>query len=70
MLVAKAGSLAETWEASLRQVHALGCSLKTQYDKPEDPPSKDCTMIMIVEDPMSEPAIHRCFDVTTLGIRR
>jgi thymidylate synthase len=38
-----------------------GLSIKTEYDKEGDPPSKDCTMIMEIEDPMSEPRIHRAF---------
>ena len=38
-----------------------GCDIKTQYDKPDDPPSKDATMIVTVHDPLAEPMIHRDF---------
>jgi len=42
-------------------LYELGCDIKTQYDKPEDPPSKDATMILVVHDPAAEPMIHRDF---------
>jgi len=61
VLAASAFSLAETWERSLVALHSGGCDIKTQYDKPEDPPSKDCTMIMCVQNPLSEPMIHLDF---------
>jgi len=59
VLFVEGNSLAETWEKSLIEVHAKGCDIKTEYDKPEDPPSKDCTMIMVVRDPLAEPMIHK-----------
>jgi thymidylate synthase len=58
VLAVSAYSLAETWERSLVALHSSGCDIKTQYDKPTDPPSKDCTMIMSVQDPLAEPMIH------------
>jgi thymidylate synthase len=38
-----------------------GCDIRTQYDKPEDPPSKDATMTIVVQDPLKEPLIHKDF---------
>jgi len=44
-----------------------GCDIRTQYDEKDPagnflyPPSKDSTMIMVVDDPLSEPYIHKCF---------
>jgi thymidylate synthase len=38
-----------------------GCDIKTQYDKPDDPPSKDATMIVTIHNPLAEPMIHRDF---------
>jgi thymidylate synthase len=35
--------------------------MKTQYDKPDDPPSKDATMIITIADPLKEPMIHKDF---------
>ena len=60
-------SLAEAWENSLLGLCAYGCEVRTEYDAiaPDgtfcDPPSKDCTMVMVVEDPSSEPLIHKAF---------
>jgi thymidylate synthase len=42
-------------------LHEKGCNLKTQYDKPEDPPSKDATMIITITNPLCEPMIHKDF---------
>ena len=61
ILTARGNGLAEAWENSLLEVYYNGLSMKTQYDKSEDPPSKDCTMLMIVNDPFGEPMIHRDF---------
>jgi thymidylate synthase len=52
-------TLPEAWEKSLIEVWQKGIEIKTQYDRPNDPPSKDATMIMVVNEPYSEPRIHR-----------
>lgn len=49
------------WELSLIELHQKGCNLKTEYDKPEDPPSKDATMLITITDPLAEPMIHKDF---------
>ncbi|MBN2008268.1 hypothetical protein JW960_02855 [candidate division KSB1 bacterium] len=54
-------SLADAWEKSLIALHEHGCNIKTEYDKPEDPPSKDCSMNIVVEQPLAEPMIHKDF---------
>jgi len=53
--------IARAWERSLIELHARGCSLKTEYDKPDDPPSKDATMVITITDPLAEPMIHKDF---------
>jgi len=53
--------VARAWENSLIELHRNGCRIKTQYDKPDDPPSIDATMMITVLDPLSEPVIHRDF---------
>lgn len=60
-IVVSGKTIPEVWEKSLIAVWQRGCLIKTQYDKPEDPPSRDCTMVMTIEDPLSEPRIHRGF---------
>lgn len=51
--------IARAWENSLIRLYEQGCDISTQYDKPDDPPSKDATMIITVDDPLTEPMIHR-----------
>ena len=61
VLHVEADCIARAWEESLILLHEKGCHLKTQYDKPEDPPSKDATMIITITDPLREPMIHKDF---------
>lgn len=61
VLTAEGQSIAQAWENSLVKLFESGCRLKTQYDKPDDPPSRDATMIITVAEPLSEPMIHRDF---------
>lgn len=58
VLFVEGANLPEAWEKSLISLNEKGCSIKTEYDKPEDPPSKDCSMTIVVEDPLAEPMIH------------
>lgn len=59
VLAASGRSIAEAWENSLVLLNENGQAIKTMYDKPGDPPSKDCTMVVVVEDPFAEPMIHK-----------
>jgi len=54
-------TLPEAWERAVLACWNQGAAIRTEYDKPGDPPSKDCTMIWTVEDPFAEPRIHRAF---------
>ena len=54
-------SLAEAYEKALVALYEKGTRFKTQYDKPGDPLSLDCTMNLTVLDPMAEPMIHKAF---------
>ena len=54
-------SLAEAYEAALVGLYKQGTRFKTQYDKPDDPLSLDCTMNITVLDPESDPMIHQAF---------
>ncbi len=53
--------LARAYENALVSLYRKGTRLKTQYDKPGDPPSLDCTMNITVLDPESDPMIHQAF---------
>jgi thymidylate synthase len=61
VLHVEADSIARAWEQSLIELYKRGCDVKTQYDKPGDPPSKDATMVITVTDPLREPMIHKDF---------
>ncbi len=39
-------TLPEAWEKAVISTWEDGLSIKTEYDKPEDPLSKDCSMVM------------------------
>jgi len=66
LAVAGAG-LAEAWELSLLALYGHGTEVRTEYDQKGDdgefvdPPSLDCSMRMVIADPLSEPMIHRAF---------
>lgn len=61
VLHVEADCIARGWENSLIELHRSGCSVRTQYDRPDDPPSKDATMILTITDPLKEPMIHKDF---------
>ena len=61
VLHVEADCIARAWEESLIALNRNGCDLKTQYDKPDDPPSKDATMVITILEPLSEPMIHKDF---------
>jgi thymidylate synthase len=61
VLHVEADSIARAWEESLIVLHKSGCDIKTQYDKPGDPASKDATMLITITDPLKEPMIHKDF---------
>jgi len=56
-----ADCLPEAWEKAVLAVWDKGLEIKTQYDKPQDPPSKDATVIVTVTNPLGEPRIHKNF---------
>jgi thymidylate synthase len=59
VLMVEGNALAEAWEKSVVGVYRQGCAMRTEYDKPDDPPSKDSTMTIVVHDPLAEPMIHK-----------
>jgi len=56
-----ADCLPEAWEKAVLAVWDNGLEVKTQYDKPEDLPSKDATVVITITDPFREPRIHKNF---------
>lgn len=60
-LAIEAQCLPEAWEKAVLAVWTQGASVKTEYDKPGDPPSKDATVMVTVANPFAEPRIHKNF---------
>src|SRR4030065_251700 len=56
-----ADCLPEAWEKAVLAVWDKGLDVKTQYDKPQNPPSKDATVIIPFTAPLAEPRIHKNF---------
>jgi thymidylate synthase len=61
VITIKAKTIPEAWEKAVLATWKDGIVIRTEYDQKDDPPSKDCTMIMVIEDPFAEPRIHRAF---------
>jgi thymidylate synthase len=61
VLHARGKSLAEAYENALVELYANGGRMSTQYDKPGDPQSIDATMNITIEEPLSDPMIHKAF---------
>jgi thymidylate synthase len=53
--------LPQAWEKAVIAVWDNGINVKTQYDKPQDYPSRDATVMITVKDPFTEPRIHKNF---------
>lgn len=56
-----ADCLPEAWEKTVLAVWDDGLEMRTEYDKPGDPSSKDATVMVAVTDPFCEPRIHKNF---------
>ena len=54
-------TIPEAWEKALLAVWERGVELRTEYDKPGDPPSLDATVTVEVLEPLGEPRIHKNF---------
>jgi thymidylate synthase len=54
-------SLAGAYEKALVNLYDKGLPMRTQYDREEDPPSIDATMNITIDEPWSDPMIHKAF---------
>ena len=59
-LHAQGTTLPLAWEQAVLALWAHGDKVKTEYDKPGDPPSRDAFMTIEVLRPLREPRIHMC----------
>ena len=58
VLMVSGRGVPEVWEKSLLLLWEQGTRIPTEYDREGDEPSVDCTMILVVKDPLSEPRLH------------
>ncbi|MHA2007525.1 MAG: thymidylate synthase [Promethearchaeota archaeon] len=49
----------DAWLSAVGQVLYNGDDIKTEYDNPEDPPSKDATVLVEVKEPLSTPIMRK-----------
>jgi thymidylate synthase (methanogen type) len=49
----------DAWLSALVQVLYNGDDIKTEYDKDDDPPSKDATVLIEIKNPLHDPIIRR-----------
>ena len=54
-------TLAEAYENALLALYENGIPFRTQYDKPGDPLSIDCTLNLTILEPETDPVIHMAF---------
>ncbi|MGQ9691314.1 MAG: thymidylate synthase [Thermoproteota archaeon] len=55
VIVVEGKCIPEVWEKSIVELWNRGVFVKTEYGND----SRDCTMLMIIREPMSEPRIHK-----------
>ena len=49
----------DAWLSAVGQVLFNGDDIKTEYDKAEDPPSKDATVLIEISEPLSSPIMRK-----------
>ena len=54
-------TIPQAYEKAIKEVWEKGVSVQTEYDRPEDPPSKDATVIITIREPFRQPRFHRSF---------
>ena len=56
-----ADTIPRAYEQAIKEVWEKGISIRTEYDRPDDPPSRDATAIIMVRNPFGQPRFHRSF---------
>ena len=54
-----AENLPQGWEEAVKCCWEFGAKIKTQYDRPDDPASRDVALNLTILNPFAEPRIHR-----------
>lgn len=61
VLLVREDTIPLAYEKAIGEVWEKGISIRTEYDRAEDPPSKDATVMITVEHPFGQPRFHRSF---------
>ena len=61
ILKIEAETIPLVYEKAIRELWEKGASIRTEYDRPEDPPSRDATAMIAVHHPFGQPRFHRSF---------
>ena len=61
VLIVAGDTIPQAYEKAIRAVWEKGASIRTEYDRPEDPPSRDATVTIVVHKPFDQPRFHRSF---------
>jgi thymidylate synthase len=61
VLVIEEETIPMAYEKAIRLVWEKGISIQTEYDRPQDPASKDATVMIAVRKPFGQPRFHRSF---------
>ncbi len=61
VLTVVADTISKAYEKTLKEVWEKGAQIRTEYDRTEDPPSRDATVMICVEHPFGQPRFHRSF---------
>ncbi|MFQ6037277.1 MAG: thymidylate synthase [Candidatus Aminicenantales bacterium] len=61
VLYVEADTIPRAYEKAIEQVWEKGISIRTEYDRPGDPPSRDATAVITVLEPFGQPRFHRSF---------
>jgi thymidylate synthase len=54
-------TIPRAYEKAIKEVWEKGVSIRTEYDRPGDPPSRDATVVITVREPYGQPRFHRSF---------
>jgi len=61
VIAVQADTIPRAYEQAIREVWETGVSVRTEYDRPDDPPSRDATVLIVVRQPFGQPRFHRSF---------
>lgn len=61
VILVEADTIPEAYEEAIRKVWDNGIRIKTEYDRPDDPASRDATSMIVVKNPFGQPRFHRSF---------